>query len=310
MNTYSFHIDGHREQDFKDEVAHLLPSVTFHYHPGAAAIQFNGDVVTGYLEGLTDTAIYHVHVTAQWEGPDVQWFDKYKDLPLCTSIFSIVPVRYMVRDGTNWSSDTDTSINQQLHDLAFRYRRPGDRVMLPVDLIYGVAVSLGDYVPKSHGDGCTADRAQAILYNPFTRVWPARAAPPIIHGDSEYHNQLRMIMSYPFAAPRDVPFICTMMTLTEPPAKSEFVGELKKRDNFTFTVTQKHGPYAGDYGEKFKYVMSDPAGNKVVWWTGPKTELEKGSTYNVTATPSRHEDDDGVKTTFIQRLKVLSDASV
>jgi hypothetical protein len=280
----------------------LPPGCTAAHRQGASVARMNGNVCTGYDDGSTAGSVSHAAIEVTWDGPTLKWYDFFRDLPMCEDTFQVIPQRWM----NGPSSVVDDSVYRLLHSLAYTHRRPGDRVMVPVDQVYGIALSLGAYVPKGNGHESTADRVQPLLFNPYVSRLPAPAPMPAIHGDTEFHNNLRLIASYPFCHPRDIPMVCAAMTLAGE-CKSSFVGEIKKRGEFNFTVDKIFGPFTGgDYGDTFKVVMSDDAGDRVIWWTSTdpleKQQLELGKSYKVAATPTKHDSDDGFATTFVSRL--------
>ncbi len=292
---------GHSLDQF---TAELDPRITVvSVSRGCSFPDMNGNVCTGYREGQIGTSVFHA--TVELELPELTWFDRQRDIPMCVENFVTPVQRYLKSTELGFSSVCDDSVYRNLHELAYKYRRPGDRVFVPVDIVYGCAVSLGDYIPKGT-PGCTADRVQELLYNPYAEL-PVPKPLPAIHGNTEFHDSLRLIASYPFCPPRDVPLICSAMTLSTV-VPSKLVGVLKERMTLDLTVDRIFGPYPSDFddGGSFKCIMADPEGNRVTWFTGASTlekqGLEEGKTYNVAATPVKHDSDDGMASTQVNRL--------
>jgi hypothetical protein len=84
---------------------------------------------------------------------------------------------------------------------------------------------------------------------------------------------------------------------------SEYVGEIRKRQDFTVTVT-KAIDCASDYGPKTLYIMADAAGNLLKWFSSGTARLEIGTTYTLKATVKGHSEYRGVKYTQIARAVV------
>lgn len=78
-------------------------------------------------------------------------------------------------------------------------------------------------------------------------------------------------------------------------ANSQFVGELKKR----MVIESLVCVYPGFGGRPVVFV--DPNGNKITAWN-PGFAIEKGGTYTVKATPVKHEEYKGIKSTMVNRV--------
>jgi hypothetical protein len=93
----------------------------------------------------------------------------------------------------------------------------------------------------------------------------------------------------------------------EAAAKSEFVGEVDKRSDFTLTLTRTHwieDNYNG--GTKPLYIFQDENGNAVKWFSSRDLNLNEGETYEMVATVKQHEDHSTYgKSTVITRAKVV-----
>ena len=83
---------------------------------------------------------------------------------------------------------------------------------------------------------------------------------------------------------------------------STHVGEMGERIPIDLTVySLKH--FDGNYGVRTLVLFTDPAGNRLKWWTG-ETDLEVGSRYTGKATVKEHEVFNGLKATVITRAAV------
>ena len=83
-------------------------------------------------------------------------------------------------------------------------------------------------------------------------------------------------------------------------AASNFVGEEKKRQVWTLTLTGKTG-FESDFGYVYVYFFKDDAGNIVIYKGSKFFEIEKGDKVTGKATVKMHNIRDGVKQTLISR---------
>jgi hypothetical protein len=102
---------------------------------------------------------------------------------------------------------------------------------------------------------------------------------------------------------------------------SEFIGEMGKRGEFTFTVTDiawRHNPYAyGDDAQSPTYTLVDADGNRARWRASDTNGMQIGGTYKVKATVKKddtqypgHEDHERYgKTTHVTRLAIVETIS-
>lgn len=92
-------------------------------------------------------------------------------------------------------------------------------------------------------------------------------------------------------------------------AHSEWVGELKKRQEFTVEVLATK--YIDtDYGGTTLYRMVDPSGNVLVWFCSGSCIMEEQGTYHIKGTVKEHNDFRGTKQTIVNRCKVEEVISV
>jgi hypothetical protein len=84
-------------------------------------------------------------------------------------------------------------------------------------------------------------------------------------------------------------------------SKSEYQGEIKKRQEWTLTVTRIFS-YESAYGVCHTTLMQDDAGNEFVWKTGKA--LEQGQTYTGKATVKEHKEYRGIKQTVLTCCKL------
>lgn len=83
-------------------------------------------------------------------------------------------------------------------------------------------------------------------------------------------------------------------------ALSNFVGEEKKRQVWTLTLTFKTG-FESDFGYVYIYGFKDEAGNIVIYKGSKFFEIEKGDKVTGKATVKAHNVRDGVNQTLISR---------
>lgn len=89
-------------------------------------------------------------------------------------------------------------------------------------------------------------------------------------------------------------------------SKSEYVGILKKRQDLTITCTGYKVFQAQYHWEEDSYVFAFTQGDNVLSVWAAKDAYKKGNTYTVKATPVKHMEITGVKTTTINRVVVIS----
>lgn len=85
---------------------------------------------------------------------------------------------------------------------------------------------------------------------------------------------------------------------------SEFVGEVKKRQEFDVEV-QRVLAFEGDYGVSHLVVMTDPAGNRLAWWSS-NGGLDEDFQGKIKGTVKAHEVYKGERQTVLTRVKDLS----
>jgi hypothetical protein len=83
----------------------------------------------------------------------------------------------------------------------------------------------------------------------------------------------------------------------------EYVGTIKKRENFTLTVASEK-LIDGMYGVTHLYKFTDENGNTLVWFSSKDQEFAIGETYTIKATVKAHKEFNGEKQTVITRGKV------
>lgn len=89
-------------------------------------------------------------------------------------------------------------------------------------------------------------------------------------------------------------------------AASQHFGEIKKRAEFVLTVT-RYSTYESDFGVKHIYGFQDQYGNLAVWFGTCETDMERGKTYRVKATPKEHGEYKGNKQTVLSRVAVIEE---
>lgn len=87
-------------------------------------------------------------------------------------------------------------------------------------------------------------------------------------------------------------------------ATSEHFGEVKKRAEYTLTVT-RYTTSEGDYGVTHIFGFEDASGNRAVWFGSTNPGMELGYTYKVKATIKGHGNYRGVKQTTLTRVALL-----
>lgn len=287
-----FIIDANKRDQFEEEATPFAEqhAISFHMKPGTSMPRMNGATVIGYADGFSQP---HVEVHADYLGPDYIWYDKLRDVPMCNDQYAIIPQRWMEKlpDGRITSVGLDLTRVHGLHHLAFRFRRPGDRTLVPSVLAYSLALSFGDV------DGVPAKVSDRLFtLDPLRHNHSGVSLPPVL-GDTEHERGLRFITSYPFIRPEDISLLCTLRRAV--PTGPGYLGEIGVRMEMVLKVTDIKGPISGDYGDRYLAKMVTPEGHRVNWWTGDNLDLEVGQMYTVKATPKRHEDD----VTEILRLK-------
>ena len=86
-------------------------------------------------------------------------------------------------------------------------------------------------------------------------------------------------------------------------ANSVYFGEIGKRAEFTLTLATAPRCFETNWGGSWLYKFTDPAGNIGAWWAGDNAlEIEVGETKVFKATPKKHEEFRGVKTTTLSRV--------
>jgi len=83
----------------------------------------------------------------------------------------------------------------------------------------------------------------------------------------------------------------------------EYVGEIKKRQNFTLTAVSLK-TLDGMYGMTYLYKFTDENGNNIVWFSSKNQDLNIGATYTIKATVKDHKEYNNEKQTVITRGKV------
>jgi hypothetical protein len=89
-------------------------------------------------------------------------------------------------------------------------------------------------------------------------------------------------------------------------AESEWVGTLKKREDFTATLQSKRG-FGTQFGVKYLLNFRDDDGNVIVWWGTNDTaaRMVVGNTYTIKATVTKHDEYRGVKQTTVSRAALV-----
>lgn len=85
---------------------------------------------------------------------------------------------------------------------------------------------------------------------------------------------------------------------------NEHTGTLKKRQEFILTldnviITE------GYYGYTYIHKFVDQDGRALTWFASNKSDMEKGNTYHVKATPKKHDEYKGTKITVINRVTIV-----
>ena len=86
--------------------------------------------------------------------------------------------------------------------------------------------------------------------------------------------------------------------------KSNFVGTLKQREDFTLTLTFRKG-FDGDFGTSWLNSLKDAQGNVFTYWGASLLDVEVNDTVTVKATVKEHKEYQGVNQTVIQRPKII-----
>lgn len=84
---------------------------------------------------------------------------------------------------------------------------------------------------------------------------------------------------------------------------SQYVGELKKRQEFTVTV-EKVLQFDSAYGVTYLHIMSDDIGNRLTWKSTSKV-LDIGNLMLIKATVKAHEEYHGIRQTVLTRCQVV-----
>lgn len=85
--------------------------------------------------------------------------------------------------------------------------------------------------------------------------------------------------------------------------ESEWVGEEKKRQDFTLTLDGERY-IESQWGSTTLYMFRDQDGNSVKWFSSNDLDLEKGETYTIKATVKKHDTYNDIKSTLITRGKL------
>ncbi len=88
--------------------------------------------------------------------------------------------------------------------------------------------------------------------------------------------------------------------------KSNFVGTLKQREDFTLTLTFRKG-FDGDFGTSWLNSLKDAQGNVFTYWGASLLDVEVNDTVTVKATVKEHKEYQGVNQTVIQRPKIIKE---
>lgn len=295
-----------------DAITQALEGLSYTSSPGASVPQLHDGQVLYYMPGISVGAVQHTEWVVDLGDVKLQYFETYSQLPICSGHLTVVPERWLENNNGIFSSKEFMSPESQaalelvkkLHRLAYDYRRPGDTVMVPVDVVYTLAAQSGEYKEETTAKQ-VSDQLFSYRENPYLESYTP--VPPV-YGDTDYSNNQRMIVSYPFCYPHDVPLVCALMISKPPEHVPGFIGELKKRDVFTLILKSIGDPVTGDYGTTRCYRLTDTKGNKAIWWTKDETfeKLGKwniGDAKQVKATPVSHETDTMV--TKLSRVGVV-----
>lgn len=87
---------------------------------------------------------------------------------------------------------------------------------------------------------------------------------------------------------------------------SEWVGEVKKRQEFVVTV-QSINYLDSYYGAVDLHRMIDDNGRTLVWFANTDSGMEKGHTYKIVGTVKKHDKYNGWKQTNLNRVKVIEE---
>ena len=132
---------------------------------------------------------------------------------------------------------------------------------------------------------------------------------------NDYIHNIKAIAMSGSTTMRTLGIACSIMSgyframeqLKEQQSKvSEWVGEIKKRQDMTLTLTRKT-PIDGAYGITTIHNFLDIDGRVIVWFASGYTELSVGRTYNVKATVKGHGDYKDMKQTTVTRVKVVEE---
>lgn len=92
-------------------------------------------------------------------------------------------------------------------------------------------------------------------------------------------------------------------------AASEWVGDIKKRQDFNVTC-ERVISIEGHYGVTGLHILRDEAGNTIKWFASESTKwLEEGNTATIKATVKAHEEYEGEKQTIVSRAKIIETLS-
>lgn len=84
---------------------------------------------------------------------------------------------------------------------------------------------------------------------------------------------------------------------------NEWVGEIKKRQDFVLTVTKLRDIHT-EYGTSVLFIMEDAKGNQLKWFASKDVGMEVGNTYEIKGTVKAHDTYQGRKQTSLSRCKV------
>lgn len=140
---------------------------------------------------------------------------------------------------------------------------------------------------------------------------------------SDYLNNIRVLCNQEYVDPKYIALLASAVPTKEGIKRKEeerksftpgtHQGELKKRANFdAWTVKAIRGPYASDFGPRFCVNFETADGSLVTWWAGETLKLEDkdiGKTYNVRATPQKHEVYHGRNQTVVNRVDLLTEVT-
>ena len=89
--------------------------------------------------------------------------------------------------------------------------------------------------------------------------------------------------------------------------KSNFVGTLKQREDFTLTLTFRKAFHGGDFGTSWLNSLKDAQGNVFTYWGASLLDVEVNDTITVKATVEEHKEYQGVNQTVIKRPKIIKE---